>query len=280
MNLKAIVNKVDAYLDTKKIKDYPGSFNGLQIENNGIVTKVAAAVDADIEAIQQAASLGVDLLVVHHGLFWNNKRELTGPEYKKIKLLMDNNIAVYSSHLPLDRHPIIGNNATIAQIICEKCNIDRSLIQFYEDFCVVEGEFPSTMIVADYFNKDVFKIMNTIAAAPFDVDYEQRWTDVLTRFAIEREPRLMTNTTSKRRIAICTGNGGSVLQSAINAGCDMFITGEMAQHNYSVVKEHEISVILLGHYESEIYGVKRLAEDISIQHDLVNVGLIRTNCNL
>src|SRR6218665_3222625 len=117
--LSDVVNHIDTILDTNNIKDYPGAHNGLQVANNGIITKIGTAVDCDLQTIEKAVEHKVDFLIVHHGLFWNGKHALTGIARQKMKLLLDNNIAVYSSHLPLDFHDTLGNNMLLMKHIFE-----------------------------------------------------------------------------------------------------------------------------------------------------------------
>src|SRR5438552_1289926 len=111
--LSVIVRHCDRLLRTGEIKDYDGAANGLQVENNGSITRVGAAVDASLSSIRRAIALRTDLLIVHHGLFWTPSHPWTGTQYDLLRLLVESNLAVYSSHLPLDAHPRLGNNAQL-----------------------------------------------------------------------------------------------------------------------------------------------------------------------
>jgi len=111
--LAAIVKHCDRLLRTQEIGDYEGAFNGLQVENTGVVTRIAAAVDASLATVKLAVAAQADLLIVHHGLFWSPRQPWTGKNYELLRLLIENNVAVYSSHLPLDLHPQLGNNAQL-----------------------------------------------------------------------------------------------------------------------------------------------------------------------
>src|SRR5262245_6991339 len=111
--LAAIVKHCDELLSTAEIGDYNGAVNGLQVENSGRVTRIAATVDASLATVKLAINVKADLLVVHHGLFWSPSHPWTGKKYELIRLLVENDIAVYSSHLPLDAHPKLGNNAQL-----------------------------------------------------------------------------------------------------------------------------------------------------------------------
>src|SRR5690242_21233609 len=113
-SLAAIVKHCDSTLRTPEIKDYDGAVNGLQVENRGSVSRIAATVDASLATVNLAIAAKADLLIVHHGLFWSPRQPWTGKNHELLRLLMENNLAVYSSHLPLDAHPKLGNNAQLA----------------------------------------------------------------------------------------------------------------------------------------------------------------------
>src|SRR5664280_3130910 len=113
VSLAAIVRYCDGLLRTAEVHDYDGATNGLQVENRGSVARIAAAVDASLATVRLAAAAKADLLVVHHGLFWAPSHPWTGKRYELLRLLIENNLAVYSSHLPLDAHPRLGNNAQL-----------------------------------------------------------------------------------------------------------------------------------------------------------------------
>src|SRR5881392_1559266 len=112
--LPEIIPYVDDYLRVPEIEDWPNAVNGLQIENSGRVTKIGAAVDASTHVLMEATKRDVDLLVVHHGLFWPGLQPVTGALYRQLKLALENDIALYGAHLPLDIHPVVGNNAQLA----------------------------------------------------------------------------------------------------------------------------------------------------------------------
>ena len=115
IRLKELVSYLDDYLQTRTIPDYSGAHNGLQVEGKEEIHRVAVAVDACLYSIERAIEAQADLLIVHHGLFWGKTVPLTGPYYQRIERLVRNRLAVYSSHLPLDVHPEVGNNAVLAR---------------------------------------------------------------------------------------------------------------------------------------------------------------------
>ncbi len=113
---------LDDILETASVPDYPNALNGLQFGNSGRVTKIAASVDFSGQTVAAAVAAGADLMLVHHGMFWTGLRPVTGPSYERMRLLLANDIAVYASHLPLDRHAAFGNNV----LLCEQLGLSSS----------------------------------------------------------------------------------------------------------------------------------------------------------
>src|SRR5438105_2112759 len=113
--LSEIVDYLDSLLETSTTPDYPNSFNGLQLSNNGTVTKVAAAVDFSTRTVSATISQKANLLIVHHGMFWAGVQPITQRIYRRLHDLFDADVAVYSSYLPLDRHARFGNNVLLAK---------------------------------------------------------------------------------------------------------------------------------------------------------------------
>ena len=116
-SLIQIVRWLDKYLRIREIEDWPNALNGLQIENSDRVTKIGAAVDVSTRVLMEGAKRDVDLLLLHHGLLWSGLQPVTGALYRQLKLALENDIALYSAHLPLDIHPKVGNNAQLATAI-------------------------------------------------------------------------------------------------------------------------------------------------------------------
>src|SRR4051812_3198977 len=116
-SLKKIVSYCDQLLRTNEVQDYERAANGLQVENDGTVTRIAAAVDASLATVKLAVAAKADLLIVHHGLFWSPSHPWTGKRFELIQTLVKNNLAIYSSHLPLDVHPTWGNNVKLCRAL-------------------------------------------------------------------------------------------------------------------------------------------------------------------
>ncbi|MEY2531952.1 MAG: hypothetical protein QOI96_2037, partial [Verrucomicrobiota bacterium] len=117
VSLDQIVAYADESLRIREIDDWDNALNGLQIENSGKVTKIGAAVDASTRVLREAAEKDVDLLLVHHGLFWPGLSPVTNALHRQLRLAFENDIALYSAHLPLDVHPVLGNNAQLASAL-------------------------------------------------------------------------------------------------------------------------------------------------------------------
>src|SRR5438874_853519 len=127
-SLTEIVSHADAYLRIAEIGDWDNALNGLQIENSGRVTKIGAAVDVSTRVLSAAAKKDFDLLIVHHGLFWPGLQSITGALHRQLRIAFENDIALYSAHLPLDVHPKVGNNAQLTAALGLK-----SIEPFFEE---------------------------------------------------------------------------------------------------------------------------------------------------
>lgn len=236
MNIKKLSEYLDGFLRTGEIPDYPGALNGLQVENSGRLTKIAAAVDASESSIGAAIGGGCDLLLVHHGLFWDGNQAVTGRRYRRLTQLIKADVAVYSSHLPLDVHPEVGNNAELARLLG---------IELLGTFASHNGRDAGV-----WGSLDVTR--ETLAA---------RLDDVLGV-----RVRLLAGGGEKiKRVGIITGSAGSMIGHAVAAGLDAFITGEGVHHTYFDAMESGINVYYGGHYATETFGVRALAKHIEQQ---------------
>src|SRR5882757_5200901 len=113
-SLDEIVSYTDRFLRIREVGDWDNALNGLQIGNSGRVTRIGAAVDVSTRVLTEAAKQDVDLLIVHHGLFWPGLRPIRGALRRQLRIAFENDIALYSAHLPLDIHPKVGNNAQLS----------------------------------------------------------------------------------------------------------------------------------------------------------------------
>ncbi|MGB0416189.1 MAG: Nif3-like dinuclear metal center hexameric protein [Coraliomargarita sp.] len=233
--LSDIVAFCDERIRLTEVKDFDGAYNGLQIENNGEVTRIAAAVDAGHIPFEKAISEGVDFIICHHGLFWTQPIPLTGTDYAKVKLAFDKNLAVYGAHLPLDCHPEIGNNALLAETLgLEKTG---TFLNYEGNNMALIAKGPSGG--------------RTELAAKL----KERFPD--TYGAIEY------GSAQPERIAILTGSGQSAVPHLKSNGIDTLITGELRQHHFNMAQELGLNLYPCGHYATEVFGVKALAAEVA-----------------
>jgi dinuclear metal center YbgI/SA1388 family protein len=243
--LADIIAALDAELRTADIPEYNGALNGLQVGNNGRVTRVAVAVDASMAAIAEAAILRADLLVVHHGLYWNGAQPLVGPRYQKFRTLIDNNIAVYSTHLPLDAHPTLGNNARLA---------------------IALGLTPSAGF-GRFKNVDIAVAGTCDEASGALVDRVQAFS---ARYGGTIRTSVPVDSRRTKRWAIVTGGGASTdtIREAHERGIDTLIVGEGPHHTTVEAQEQDLLIIYAGHYATETLGVQALGEWLESRFDL------------
>ena len=143
IDLQTVTAFLDGILSVDSIPDASRALNGLQLENGGAVSRVAAAVDGSEKAIHAALETGADLLLLHHGIFWQTMQPITGIAYRKLKAAMDGNLAIYAAHLPLDVHPVYGNNALLAKA-CGIRPCSNEGLDYHGVSLGTHGEFPGT----------------------------------------------------------------------------------------------------------------------------------------
>lgn len=229
--LQKLVNSAGEWLATDVIPDYPQALNGLQLENSGKVTKIVAAVDACLATIEAACDSGANLLVVHHGLFWQGAQKIEGSLYRKLKRAMDGDLAIYSSHIPLDVHPELGNNAQLAAAL----GLKDLTMPFFPWKGIELGLRAEVEITRD-------ELIARVEAAT------------------GRCPHLCPGGPKEiRKIGVITGGAGSEIFPIAETGIDTFITGEGPHWSYTAAEELGINVIYAGHYATETFGVKALA---------------------
>jgi dinuclear metal center YbgI/SA1388 family protein len=239
MQLSTLVHRLDDRLDTAAYADVDASANGLQVgPDDATIDRVAVAVDAAAATIEAAADADADLLVTHHGLVWGGLDRVTGREYDAVAALVENDLALYVSHLPLDGHLSLGNAAGLA---------DHLDLRDQESFGTMG---PVTIGCRGH------------AADPYDADsLRDRLAGLDTG---DREPRVLDfGPDELDEIAIVTGSGADWLEEAVAAGADALVTGEGKQKVYHEAREAGITVALAGHYATETFGVERLAELVS-----------------
>ena len=234
ISLETIAAHCDKILRTHEIGDYDGAANGLQAGNSGVVTKIAAAVDASLATAKLAVAAKADLLIVHHGLFWSPRQPWTGKNYELMKLLIASNVAVYSSHLPLDAHPKLGNNVQL----CAALGL-KNLQPFFASHGQTIGFKSQTKISR---NELAAKLERATGAKP----------------KIVPGGKIIC-----KKIGVVTGGAGGDLKTAAAEGVDTFITGEGPHWTFSLAEDLGLNVLYGGHYATETFGVKALAAELS-----------------
>lgn len=234
-DLTEIVEFLDGWLAIDEIEDYPGAYNGLEIESRSPVERVAAAVDACQATAEMAHDAGAQLLLVHHGLFWGEPLPLTGANYRRVRSFLDADLALYAAHLPLDAHPEVGNNVLLAEALGLE----------------VEGRF------GDHDRVEGIGVW-CAADLPRD-DFTAR-----VREACGRDPHVVPGGPPHvRRVGIVTGGASELLPQAHDAGLDTFVTGEGPHHTYHQAEEMGVNLVYAGHYATETFGVKAAAERVA-----------------
>lgn len=225
-----IVSFVNGYLESDKVKD--SSQNGLQFEGRAKVNKIAFGVSASLECIKRAAACGADMLVTHHGLLWGHSQPFTGAFKRKLETLVKNDLSLCAWHLPLDKHPAVGNNARLLALLGAKKlkpfgSYDGETIGF-------SGTLPRPLSIGDI-----------AAALALKLDAEP----LCFRFGAERI----------RTVGAVSGGAADMFGQAAEAGLDLYLTGEVKEHTQEYAREVRCNFIAAGHYNSEKPGVMALA---------------------
>ena len=239
MKLESLLQYLSEYLRLDEFPDYPLAINGLQVEGPDSVTSICVAVDASEAVINEAARRGADLLMVHHGLFWDGRHRVTGPRYRKLHALITKGLALFSAHLPLDAHSEVGNCAVLAR----ELGLDG-----LERFGSYAGEEIGWWGFLDA-EREAFR--ETIAGV---VDGPVK--------LIPGGPDQLS------RVAVVTGGAASMISEVADAGIDALVTGEGAHHTFHEAMELGVNAYYAGHYATETWGVKALAAHIEERFEI------------
>lgn len=235
-SLSDIVSYTDRFLRIRDVGDWDNALNGLQIENSGRVTRIGAAVDVSTRVLREAQKHDVDLLIVHHGLFWPGLRPIRGGLRRQLSIAFENDVALYSAHLPLDVHPKVGNNAQLVAALGLKSP---------QPFLEEKGQPAGLRVRVSLPRSELVRKSEKVLKSPVKVfGFGPKQT---------------------RMIGVVTGAAGSEIYRIAEEGIDTFITGE-APH-WAAVAAEEVGVNLLvgGHYATEVFGVKALAARLAEQ---------------
>ncbi|MCH8286076.1 Nif3-like dinuclear metal center hexameric protein [candidate division KSB1 bacterium] len=229
MKLTELTDFLDSYLSIAEIDDV--ALNGLQVEGNSNVDKIALATDICTETINKAAALRADLLLTHHGLFWGKPLAVTGTHGARIKTLLSNNISLYSVHLPLDLHPEVGNNVELIKIL------DYTNIEPFGVYHGVSIGYKAARDKAFTYREFLTKLRDSLGVEP--VGYKFGPDAIKT-------------------IAVISGDGASMIEQLAKTNIDLFLTGEQDHISFHIAKELNVSLVFSGHYATETLGVKSL----------------------
>ena len=233
-SLTEIISYTDDFLRIREVGDWDNALNGLQIENSGRVTRIGAAVDVSMRVLSAAAKKNVDLLIVHHGLFWPGLQPVRSALRRQLQLAFENDIALYSAHLPLDVHPKVGNNAELVAALGLK-----SAQPFLEE----KGQPVGLKARASMPRSELVRKLRKALNGPLKV----------FNFG-PKQPRA---------IGIVTGGAGSEIYRVAQENIDTFITGEAPHWAAIAAEELGMNLLLGGHYVTEVFGVKALAAHLS-----------------
>ena len=237
--LNEVASYASDYLHIADIQDWPNALNGLQIENSGRVTKIGAAVDISTRALTEAAEREIDFLIVHHGLFWPGLQAITDALGRQLRLTFQHDVALFSAHLPLDLHPVVGNNAQLAAAL---------ELTATEPFCEAKGQ-----------------LLGLKARSALTVD------ELISKLEHSLGRNVKAFKSGKNGagvVGLITGGAGSEIYSAARSGVDTFITGEAPHWAAIAAAELEVNLLLGGHYATETFGVKAMAAHLSERFDL------------
>lgn len=239
--LDALVRYLDAELRTAEVPDYDAALNGLQLANSGApVSRVAAAVDFSTGTVAGAIRERANLLIVHHGMFWRGAHRLVDTSYERLRSAIVGDLAIYASHIPLDLHPVFGNNILLAK---ELQLVSDGAFGRYRgvEIGVTGSSDVATQVLLDRVRAFSARFNTTAVSTSFP---EGRKT---------------------RRWAIITGAGASTdsIEEARERGVDTFIVGEGAHHTAVQAMELGLVVVYAGHYATETVGVRALATHLS-----------------
>ena len=236
VKLESILQYIDGYLGIPTHMDDPRAVNGLQVGGPDEAEHIVAAVDASEASISEAVARGADLMIVHHGLFWGGLQPLTGRHLRRVKALIDNNVGLFSCHLPLDSHAEVGNAAVLGRELGVELDGRFGQVQGTEVGWYGHLTDPLTI---DGFTAGVSEVLGALP------------------HVIPGGPDCV------ERVGIVTGAGASVLEEAVALGLDAFVTGEAPHHTHFDAMELGIHVLLGGHYATETFGVKALVAHLT-----------------
>ena len=232
---------IDHELKSHLFKDYAP--NGLQVEGRPSVHKIVTGVTASQALIDRAIDEQVDAILVHHGYFWKNESAIiTGIKRNRLKALLENDINLFAYHLPLDAHPVLGNNAQLGHLL----GVDMLGILKPEDVTslVFHGEYDRPQTPEQVIERLEQTLNHSVL------------------YCGDNAPEMI------RRIAWCSGGGQDFIEQAAQQGAQAFVTGEVSERTIHIAREMGIHFFACGHHATERYGIKALGEWLATNYDM------------
>lgn len=250
VHLRDVVGYLDTTLEIERFRDFAP--NGLQVEGAMEVDTVVTGVSASAELIGRAIEEDADLIVVHHGLVWGSGlTKIAGPLARRLQLLLGNEVSLAAYHLPLDKHARLGNNVGLCDAL--------ALGPARDPFGDVRG---TPLGLAGMWSAPLPRdaAIGRIAAGVCG--------GAAPRFVFPYGPPTV------RRVGVCSGAASDLLEAAASAGCDLFLTGELAERAADLAKELQITLVAAGHYATEVFGAMRLADELRLRFPSLTVKFV------
>ena len=239
MDILKLSDYLDNLLSLNEVKDSPNAMNGLQMQNTGDIKKIGLAVDFCMATIKKAIDAKCNMMFVHHGMLWEGLQPIRGNFYNKTYTMMRENMGLYSAHLPLDMHPVLGNNKALA---------DQVGLGQIEPF----GEYKGQEIGLKG------RLLEPLSAEALGLKLESK---IGTPVKVIGSRQVQT-------LGLISGGAANMLKQAAKAGLDAYLTGEGANQHYHESIENDCVLILAGHYATETGGVKAVGKHLETQFDI------------
>jgi dinuclear metal center YbgI/SA1388 family protein len=232
MELTELVNYTGQLLEVSRFRDYCP--NGLQVEGRPQVKRIVAGVSASMALLEAAADQGADAILVHHGWFWkSDEARVTGVRKKRLAFLLERDISLLAYHLPLDAHPELGNNASLARLFSLEITA-----WFGEQQIAAVGEWKPGGSLGDF--------------------------SAMVSAQLGREPMVIGDFSRNiKRVAWCSGAAQDYLAQAVDLDVDVYLTGEISEHTVHLARESGVAFVAAGHHATERYGAKALGEHLA-----------------
>ena len=244
MKKDALNNYLNTLLQPERFSDYCP--NGLQVEGKPEIYKIVTGVTASMALLEAAVQANADAVLVHHGYFWRGEAQtITGIKKRRIQFLLQHDINLFAYHLPLDMHAELGNNIMLAKQLGLRVSGwagEKNML------AIVELNTPQTLLSLS----------------------------LMINSKLNRPPQVIGNLQKPiQRIALCTGAAQGYIEQAVEAGADVYISGEISEQTVHVAIESGMSYISAGHHATERYGIQALGEHLAqkfdLQHEFIDI---------